>query len=185
MSESFRFDPSQGRFTAQAFAAGLLSAFGHSPTFALRDYRGGLRFEAGRVDGLALDFAARADSLDLLDRVGASDRREIGERMRRDVLEVAAFPEIAYQAADVPAEAIGRAEFRLRIEGLLTLHGVTRPRPIDAMLKVFEDGVFLRGQCALCLSDHRIRPVTALGGTIRLMDDLRLVFELFAPPEQP
>lgn len=185
MSERFRFNPSQGRFTAQAFAAGLLSAFAHSPTFAVRDYRGELRIEAGRADGLGLDLTARADSLDLLDKVSDSDRREIDQRMRRDVLQVAAFPEIVYRAADVPAESIGRGEFRLRIGGRLTLHGVTQPRPIDAVLRVFQDGVLLRGECPLRLSDYRIAPVTALGGTIKLKDELRLAFELFAVPEEP
>jgi len=185
MSEHYRFDPSQGRFTAQAFAAGLLSAFAHSPTFAVRDFRGELRFEAGQVDGLGLDLTARADSLDLLDKVSASDRREIDERMRRDVLQLAVFPEILYQAADVPAESTGRDEFRLRIDGRLTLHGVTQPRPIDAVLKVFKDGILLRGECHLRPSDYRIRPVTALGGTIKLKDEMRIVFELIALPEEP
>jgi hypothetical protein len=97
MPERCRFDPSQGRFTVRAFAAGMLSAFAHSPTFAVRDYRGEIRFEGGRIDGMALDLTVGADSLDLLDKVSGSDRREIEERMRRDVLEVAAFPAITYQ----------------------------------------------------------------------------------------
>ena len=33
-------DPAPGRFTMQAFARGALSAFAHSPTFAVRDYTG-------------------------------------------------------------------------------------------------------------------------------------------------
>jgi polyisoprenoid-binding protein YceI len=185
MTERYRFNPSQGRFTVQAFAAGLLSAFAHSPTFAVRDYRGELRFEGGQANGLGLDLTARADSLDLLDKVSASDRHEIDERMRRDVLDIAAFPEIRYQAEDVPAELIGPGEFRLRVGGRLTLHGATQPRPVDATLQVFKDAVLLRGSCPLRLSDHRIQPVTALGGTIKLKDELRVVFELYALPEEP
>ena len=35
----YRIDPGRSRFTVQAFATGLLSAFAHSPTFAVRDFR--------------------------------------------------------------------------------------------------------------------------------------------------
>jgi polyisoprenoid-binding protein YceI len=183
MTERYPFDPGRGRFTAHAFAAGLLSAFAHSPTFAVRDFHGEIRFEGGRVEGLALDLTVRADSLDLLDKVGASDHREIAERMKRDVLDVADYPEITYQAADVPAEAVAKGEYRLQIDGRLTLHGVTRPQPIDASLQIFRDGFLLSGECSVRLSDYRIRPVTALGGAIALKDELRLAFELFAPLE--
>ena len=34
--------PGESRFTIQAFARGALSAFGHSPTFAVSDYSGEL-----------------------------------------------------------------------------------------------------------------------------------------------
>jgi polyisoprenoid-binding protein YceI len=103
--------------------------------------------------------------------------------MKRDVLDVASFPEITYQAVDVPAEAIARGEFRLHIDGRLTIHGVTRPQHVEARLKIFQDGLLLSGECPVRLSDHRIPPVTALGGTIALKDELHLEFELFAPLE--
>ena len=50
-------------------------------------------------------------------------------------------------------------------------------------LQVFDDGLRLRGECPLRLSDYRIRPVTALGGTIRLKDELKLSFDLVGLPE--
>jgi polyisoprenoid-binding protein YceI len=183
--ERYRIDPGAGRFTTRAFSAGLLSAFAHSPTFAVRDFGGEMRFEDGRVDGMSLDVTVRADSLDLLDQVGDRDRREIEGRMRRDVLEVAAFPEITYQAAKIPAEKVAQGEFRLDIGGHLTLHGVTRPRNVGATLRTFVDAFVLSGGFPLLLSDHRIGPVTALGGTIRLKDELRVLFEIVAFPEVP
>jgi hypothetical protein len=35
------------------------------------------------------------------------------------------------------------------------------------------------------MSDHRIRPVTALGGAIKLKDELSLSFDLVGLPEGP
>ncbi len=48
MTARYRLDPGQSRFTVQAFATGLLSFLGHSPTFAVRDFAGAVRFDGGR-----------------------------------------------------------------------------------------------------------------------------------------
>ena len=70
--------------------------------------RGELRFEGGEIEGMALDLTVRADSLELLDRVSAADRGRSRSRMRRDVLETAAYPEITYQAeASRPSRSPG------------------------------------------------------------------------------
>ena len=43
MTTRYRFDPSLSRFTVRAFASGLLSFVGHSPTFAVRQFAGARR----------------------------------------------------------------------------------------------------------------------------------------------
>jgi polyisoprenoid-binding protein YceI len=180
MSESYKFDPRQSKFTARAFASGILSALGHSQTFAVRDFQGHMRFEAGRVEGMTLDLTIRAGSLELRDHVSPDDLHEIEQRMRRDVLTIEAFPEITYQAENVSAEPIRQSEYRLRIGGRLTLRGITRPHAVDAHLKIFQDGILLSGECPLHLPDYRIEPVTALGGAIKLKDELQVAFDLFS-----
>jgi polyisoprenoid-binding protein YceI len=183
MTTRYRIDPSQSRFTVQAFAAGLLSAFAHSPTFAVRDFAGEMRFQEGKVHGMAIDLTVQADSLELLDRVSAADGREIRQRMMTEVLEGATFPEIRYEARDVPAAPVSQGLFRLEIGGQLSLRGVSRSQPIHADLTIFGDGVRLQGETSLRLSDYQIKPVTAVGGAIKMKDELRLTFELVALPE--
>jgi polyisoprenoid-binding protein YceI len=185
MAVRYRFDKSPGRFTVQAFATGLLSALGHSPTFAVRDFSGEMRFEPEEIRSMALELTARADSLELLDQVREADRREITERMRRDVLESSTYPEIVYRSDDVSSDPIGPGRFRVRIGGRLTLHGTTEPHRLDAEVQVFGDGLRLLGECPLRLSDYGIRPVTALAGAIRLKDELKVSFDLAARPEAP
>jgi polyisoprenoid-binding protein YceI len=185
MAARYRFDPSLSRFTVQAFASGLLSFLGHSPTFAVRDFAGFLRFDGSPVQGLKLEVNVKAAALELVENVKPTDRREIEDTMRRDVLETEAYTEITYQATDASANAIAQGRYRLRIGGRLSLHGVTRPHAVDAELLVFDDGVRLRGESWLRLSDYRIRPVTALGGTIKLKDELRVSFDIAGLPEGP
>ncbi len=183
MAARYKFDPGQSRFTVQAFATGLLSALGHSPTFAVRDFSGGARFDGDEVRGMLLELTVRADSLDLLDKVKDSDRREILDRMRRDVLETSTCPEISYQSADVTSEPIAPGRFRVRIGGRLTLHGTTQTQPVDAEAQIFGDGLRLIGGSFLRLSDYRIKPVTALAGAIKLKDEVKVTFDLIGLPE--
>jgi polyisoprenoid-binding protein YceI len=177
MTVRYRFDPGYGRFTVQAFASGLLSFLGHSPTFAVRDFAGGMGFADGFA-GAWLELTVKADSLELLDAVRPGDRVEIEGRMRREVLETAAYPEIGFRGTDLSAGQISVGRYRLRIEGPLSLHGVTNLHQVDAQLLIYEDGIRLSGEFPLRPSDYRIRPVSALGGAIRLKDYLQVSFDL-------
>jgi polyisoprenoid-binding protein YceI len=185
MMARYRLDPPRSRFTLQAFATGLLSAFAHSPSFAVRDFDGVIRYDGGALERMALELTVQAGSLELEGRASESDRREIEGRMRDEVLETSRFCEIAYRAAAVEVAPLAPGRYRLRLGGELRLHGVNRRHQLDAELIAFEDGLRLRGDCPLRMSDYGIRPVTALGGTIRLRDDLRVAFDIGALPEGP
>jgi polyisoprenoid-binding protein YceI len=178
----YRIDPGRSLFTVQAFAAGLLSAFAHSPTFAVRDYGGEVRL-GDTAESLELELTVNPASLDLQDRVSAADRRDIEARMQGEVLETPVYRTIAYRGGVAEAGTVGQGRYRLVIGGDLSLHGVTRPQRIDAELTVFGDGLRLGGASILRMSEYGIRPVTALGGTIKLKDELKLSFDLAALPE--
>jgi polyisoprenoid-binding protein YceI len=183
MTTSYRLEPAQSRFTVQAFATGMLSFFGHSPTFVVGKFTGSIGFEGGKVSGMRVMLAIEADSLALADKVSDGDRREIEGTMRRDVLETGAFPNIEYAADEAVSESVARGQYKVRINGRLALHGVTRDHPVEAELVVFDDGIRLRGGSQLRLSDHGIRPVSALAGTIQLKDELKVVFDLAGLPQ--
>lgn len=184
MPVRYRLDPVQGQFMVRAFAEGLLSAFAHSPTFAVRRYTGDLRFGGGQVRNLNLELIVDAASLALTDRVSAADRAEIEERMRRDVLQASAYREIEYRASCLSEDRIEPGRYHLRITGPLSLRGVIAPHPVDLELLVIRDGVRLRGSTLLRLSEHGIEPVTALAGAIRLKDELSVSFDLAATEEE-
>ena len=185
MTLQYRIEPRQSQFTVHATASGMLSFLGHNPTFAVRDYAGKIRFESSEVRTMMLDLTVSADSLDLIDQVKSADRKEIHERMRRDVLETSKYSEITFDSTDVIADAIAPGRYNLQIRGQLNLHGVTRAQQVRGVLQVFTDGLRLQGDGSLRLSDYRIAPVSALGGSIKLDDTLKLAFDLIALPEGP
>ena len=70
----YTLGPAGSRFTVQAFASGMLSALGHSPTFEIRDFAGELRFAPDAVGEAAFHMTVKAESLTLKDSVSAKDR---------------------------------------------------------------------------------------------------------------
>jgi polyisoprenoid-binding protein YceI len=83
----YRVDPQGSRFTARAFAGGALSAMGHNPTFAIRDFSGEVEFDPEAPAASTLRLVAKAASLALTDNVSDKDRGEIERTTRDEVLE--------------------------------------------------------------------------------------------------
>jgi polyisoprenoid-binding protein YceI len=174
----YTFDASHSRFTVQAFARGALSALGHSPTFAIRSYTGEVSWAGDGGTGSALSLTVRADSLTLADSVSARDREDIEGRMRQEVLETAAYPEVVFHSTEVSAGKIADAWYRLGITGTLSLHGATNVQRLDAQFRLMGDEIRLSGECTLMQSAFRIKPVSALAGMIQLKDELKFSFDL-------
>ena len=59
----YALDKSSSKFTVQAFAAGMLSAMGHSPTFAVRDFSGEAAVDPDAPAQASLNLKIRASSL--------------------------------------------------------------------------------------------------------------------------
>lgn len=171
------------RFTVKAFAGGLLSAFGHNPTIAIRDMRGEVHFKAAAAEQSSLHLVVRADSLSVTDNVSDKDRREMETEMRASVLEVAKFPEITYDAPQVSVKNTGDGQSDIVLLGQLTLHGVTRPQPVPARIAVTGDLLRAFGEFSLRQSDYNIKPVSAVGGGLKVKDEVKFSFDIVARKE--
>jgi polyisoprenoid-binding protein YceI len=183
MNSRYRFDPARSRFTVQAFADGLLSLLNSSPTFAVRDFAGVVEFVDDLIAQMRLEIDFGAKSLAALGDFNGGDRGEIEGRAQREVLESGEFPEVAFRGAAADVEKVEAGRYRMAMEGTLTLRGATRPYRGEAELTMFADGLRLRGEAGLRISEFGIAPVTALGGALRLKDAVKFVFDLAAVPE--
>src|SRR5579871_5760238 len=104
-------DARRSRFTVQAFATGILSVVGHNPTLGIRAFSGEVDFDPGRLDAAGLRLTIQAASLEVLDDIRDVDRREIEKIAKDKLLEVATYPNIVYQAADVAVSRIDNAVY--------------------------------------------------------------------------
>ncbi|HTW30685.1 MAG TPA: YceI family protein [Candidatus Sulfotelmatobacter sp.] len=174
-------DPKQSNFVIQVFATGLLSAFGHDPRIAVRDFYGNVDFTpgAGSLAGARLSLGIHAESLEVLDDISEKDRREIDRRIRQEVLETDQFPAITYECPRVTGSGSGD-RYWAALNGDLTLHGVTRSMPVSARVTVNGDSLRAAGEFTLRQSDYRIAPVSAAAGTIRVKDEVKCTFDIVA-----
>lgn len=177
---SYKLIADQSRFTVQAFAGGLLSALGHNPTFAIRKFTGTLDFDTEAPAKASFELTASAESLELTDSIKPADRQEIETVMHRDVLETATHPEIVYRSTEILADRVSDNWFRLRIQGDLALHGITKRHALDCQLRINPERARLSGDTLLRMSDFRLKKISALAGTITLKEELKFSFDLVA-----
>src|SRR5689334_13489154 len=137
----FRIDSRRSRFTVRAFAGGMLSALGHNPTIAIREFSGEAHFLPDQLEAASLRISIKADSLTVTDDVSEKDRQEIERQMRDDVLETAKYPEITFDSTSVTGEKIFGGQYRVTINGKLSLHGVSRDCAIAGQLIASEDSL--------------------------------------------
>lgn len=174
-------DPKGSTFTVRAFATGMLSAFGHSPTLAIRDFQGEVQLTSDTLEGASLRLVIQAASLAVTDDISEKDRLEIERKMRDEVLETEGFPEIVYECSGASSiQKLGEGLYLAALNGDLALHGVTRSQVVSARVTLKGDSVRATGEFAVRLSDYEIKPVSAAGGTVKLKDELKLSFDMTA-----
>jgi polyisoprenoid-binding protein YceI len=176
----FVVDAKRSRFTVQAFASGILSAMGHNPTIGIRTFSGEADFDPDALEASGLSLTIQAASLNVQDDVSDKDRREIERMMKGDVLEVAKFPEIRYEAPSGSVTKLGDALYSASLNGALNFHGVTRNQPVSVRIILMGEMLRASGEFTLRQSDYQIKPVSVAGGALKLKDEVKFSFEMVA-----
>jgi polyisoprenoid-binding protein YceI len=179
-SAVYAVDPGLSRFTARAFAAGLLAAMGHSPSFAIRQFTGEASFPPGAPEQGSIRIVVQAASFELTDQVSDKDRREIERTTRNDVLEVSRFPEIVFEASHPSMSKGGESHYWANLTGKLTLHGITQAQQISAQVSVTGSELRANGEFTVRQSSFGIKPVSVAGGTLKIKDDVKVTFDFVA-----
>jgi polyisoprenoid-binding protein YceI len=175
---AYALDAAMSRFLVRATATGMLSAFGHNPTIAIRSFSGEAVFRPKAPERSSLRIKIDAASLTVTGNASDKDRREMEHSMREEVLETAYYPEITFESTGIQANKVAPGMYRMQIAGTLTLHGVAREIEIPCNVNVGEDGLRANGEFTIRQTDFHIRPVSAAGGTIKLKDELKFTFDI-------
>lgn len=128
----------------------------------------------GTIDepGMRVRFVVDSVRMKVLDpKLSADKRQEIQDRMQgAEVLDSAHFPKISFESTKAERTDQGT----LRVEGRLSLHGVTRPITVNVRT---ENGRYL-GTCSLSQREFGINPISIAGGTVKVKDELKIEFDI-------
>jgi len=176
----FAIDQRMSRFTVQAFASGLLSAFAHHPLIAIREFSGDVRLNADAAERSSVVVRVNAASLEVSGNANDRDRPEINRAMQEEVLESDRFPEIVFISTGATVNRSGQGPFLANLSGELTLHGVTQPLSLPVNVTLTEDLLRANGTFSLKQTDYGIHLVTAVAGAVKVKDELKFSFDIAA-----
>jgi len=157
-----------------------LSAFGHNPTIAIHDFSGEAQIDSEKLEGSSLRLTVASSSLAVMDDISDKDRQEIERQMLEDVLDVTAYPQIVYACSKLSATRTGEGQYGVELNGELTLHGVTRDQGIAARLTLSGPTLTAFGDFSVNQTDYGIRLVSALGGALKVKDEVKCSFNIVA-----
>ena len=177
---SYVVNAAKSRFQAKAVASGMLSAFGHNPTVAIRGFTGEASFSQEAPQESSLRITIDAGSLEILGDVSEKDRQEMDRMMKADVLETDRYPEIRFEGAGKVATRLAEGMYRITLDGRLTLHGVERAVEVPCNVTVGEESLRANGEFSIRQTDFQIKLVSVAGGTLKLKDELKFTFDIVA-----
>ena len=180
----FLIDAAASRFTVQAFATGLLSAFGHNPTIGIRDCDGEIQFASDGYQDAQVRVTVRTTGMEVLDEMKKDDRKKLEQEMNEKVLEVGRFPTAVFESKQIAVDKLGDSLVHARVTGELSFHGVTRTHSLEARVTNLESILRISGDFSLRQSDYGIKPTSFAAGALRLKDEVKFNFELLARKQE-
>jgi polyisoprenoid-binding protein YceI len=179
--------PTESRVTISVFPAGLLSGTLHTHLFRPDSWSGRIAWTPDEPARVKVEVRFAADSLkDRQEKLSASDIAKVEAQVRSTrILDAATFPEVAFEAKQLEAAELpagGSGEFRARLAGTLTLHGISKPLRFPIQGRVSESRLDARGTAVFKQSDFGVKPYSTALGSIAVKDEVSVEIELVAAP---
>lgn len=179
----FAIVPEASRVTIEVGKTGLLSFAGHAHEIVAPGVRGTVFVDEADPSRSSVSIEFDAASL-RVNAVGepAGDAPQVQETMLGPrVLDAARFPIVSFRSSRVVVVTRAADGSDIRVEGAMTLHGVTRTLTLPLHVTLGGDGTMTAtGRFFIRQSDYGIKPVTAGGGAVRVKDELEVRFVLTA-----
>jgi polyisoprenoid-binding protein YceI len=177
----YKLDARKSTFMVRAFSGGLLWFKGHDHFIAVRDFSGEVSLTPQSISPASLQMTIKSDSLvETRDVFTEPQKQIINKELREIVLETAKYPEINFKSSNITVQLTGSGQFEARIEGDLTLHGVTRRIVIPAQVTLGANDLRARGEFTVDRGDFKVKATSAVHGLVRVRDKLKFTFDILA-----
>lgn len=167
-AENRSVDTERSTLTVLVYKSGLLAMFADDHIIRAPIARASMSLEPP----LAVEIGVRAAELKVLDPALSADKRaEVQASMLGpDVLNSEKFPDITFTSTAVTPVSADQ----WTVTGRLTIHGETRSISFPVTRA---DGRY-RGVAVLSQRDFGIEPISIVGGTVRVKDQVKVEFDI-------
>ena len=171
-AENAAIDIQRSTISIHVSKAGLLSAAGHDHWVSAPIASGAVEESAAPHVEFTVESAKMNVKAD--PKVDAKTQAQIQKDMEEMTLETRKFPQIAFRSSRVEKLTEGQ----WKVEGELSLHGVTKP----VRLTVTHTGDSYAAHTVLKQTDFGIKPISIGGGMIKVKNEVELDFQIFLRP---
>ena len=176
---TYILNASQSKFMAHANRSGLLWFKGHSHHLAASDFSGQVEITPDTITPASLRLVVKAASLH---ETGADftepQKQIINKELREIVLHPDQYPDIIFQSTNVTSKSSGAGRYEVKINGDLTLHGVTKRITIPAVVTVNGDDLRAVGEFSIDRDDFKVKATSAFHGFVRVSDNVKFEFDI-------
>ena len=165
-------DTQRSTITIHVGKAGLFSAAGHEHWINAPLSSGTIRDSPDPHVEFTVETAKMTVKPD--PKVDAKTQADIQKDMEEMTLETRKFPQITFRSSRIEKLAEGQ----WKVEGDLTLHGVTKPVSVT----VKRTGGSYTAHTVLKQTNFGIKPISVGGGVIKVKDEVEIDFEIFPRP---
>jgi len=102
----------------------------------------------------------------------------INRELREIVLHPDRYPDITFQSTQVTVKNTGAGRSEVKIDGDLTLHGVTRRITIPAMVTLQGDTLRAVGEFSIDRDDFKVKATSAVHGLVRVRNKVKFEFDI-------
>lgn len=176
---TYILDPSQSKFMAHTESSGLLWFKGKGHHLLASEFSGQVEITPETITPASLRLVVKAASLH---ETGAKftepQKQIINKELREIVLHPDQYPDITFQSTKVTAKNIGAGRYEVKIDGDLTLHGVTRRITIPAVVTVSGDKLRAVGEFEIDRDDYKVKATSAFHGMVRVSNEVEFEFDI-------
>jgi polyisoprenoid-binding protein YceI len=176
---TYNLDSSRSKFMAHAGSSGLLWFKGHAHHLAAQDFSGEVQLTPGTITPASLRLVVKAASLH---ETGADftepQKQIINKELREIVFHPDQYPDITFQSTSVTAKSSTAGRHEVKIDGNLTLHGVTRRVTIPAVVTLNGNDLRAVGEFSIDRDDYNVKATSAFHGLVRVRNKINFEFDI-------
>ena len=183
-TRTFRVAADESELEVQVGRAGLFKVFGHDHRIRIGAFTGTVEWNSEDPESSRFTLEVDPASLSVADEeLDEEDRAKVQADMETKALALSEHATIGFTSTRVRVRDTRGEALRLELEGILHLRGERQPLEIPVTVELSGDRMTVSGEIELDSKRWGVPQISALGGSVKTKEKLKLTFEIVALAE--